>query len=201
MPFIELARRYNVVLRERDALRIELNEIRYGVAVTHDTIKALRAKIEQMERQEPVAFALYSGLARKAVYLSEIEACEQRDRRQLTADLGGSLEAYRVVPLYLAPGAQPAPSMPFPDIYVSDTGHAWDAKLNSELRHSPNATPYWAQPAPSIPEGWKLVPTAESRHPGIYKMLSALHVVDNTPGASEWESYAAFLAVAPEVKS
>lgn len=73
---------------------------------------ALRAKVEAMERQEPVAFALYSGWARKAVYLSEIEACEQRDRRQLTADLGGSLEAYRVAPLYLAPGAQPAPSVP-----------------------------------------------------------------------------------------
>ena len=69
-------------------------------------IRELRARIEEMERQKPVAFALYSGWARKAVYLSEIEACEQRDRRQLTADLGGSLEAYRVVPLYLAPGAQ-----------------------------------------------------------------------------------------------
>ncbi len=57
-----------------------------------------------------------------------------------------------------------------------------------------------AQPAPSVPEGWKLVPTAESRHPGIYKMLSALHAVDNTPGASEWASYAAFLAAAPEAK-
>ena len=66
----------------------------------------LRARIEAMERQVPVAFALYSGWARKAVYLSEIETCEQRDRRQLTADLGGSLEAYRVVPLYLAPGAK-----------------------------------------------------------------------------------------------
>ena len=57
-----------------------------------------------------------------------------------------------------------------------------------------------AQPAPSVPDGWKLVPTAESRHPGIYKMLGALHTVDNTPGASEWESYAAFLAAAPEAK-
>ena len=57
-----------------------------------------------------------------------------------------------------------------------------------------------AQPAPSVPEGWRLVPTAESRHPGIYKMLGALHAVDNTPGASEWESYAAFLAAAPEAK-
>ncbi len=57
-----------------------------------------------------------------------------------------------------------------------------------------------AQPAPSVPEGWKLVPTAESGHPGIYKMLGALHTVDNTPGASEWESYAAFLAAAPEAR-
>ena len=53
---------------------------------------------------------------------------------------------------------------------------------------------------PAVNGGWKLVPTAESRHPGIHKMLNALHAVDNTPGASEWESYAAFLAAAPEVK-
>ena len=69
-------------------------------------IEVLRAKIEEMEKQEPAAFALYSGWSRKAVYLSEIEACEQRDRRQLTADLGGSLEAYRVGPLYALPGAE-----------------------------------------------------------------------------------------------
>ena len=57
-----------------------------------------------------------------------------------------------------------------------------------------------AQPAPSVPEGWQLVPTAESRHPGIYKMLGALHAADNTPGMSEWESYRAMLSEAPEVK-
>ena len=54
--------------------------------------------------------------------------------------------------------------------------------------------------AMSVPEGWQLVPTAESRHPGIYKMLGALHAADNTPGASEWESYRAMLAAAPEAK-
>ena len=57
-----------------------------------------------------------------------------------------------------------------------------------------------AQPAPSVPEGWQLVPTAESRHPGIYKMLGALHAADNTPGMSGWESYRAMLAAAPEIK-
>ena len=71
---------------------------------------ALRAKVEAMERQEPVAFGLYSGWALKAMYLKEHEACEQRDRRQLTADLGGSLDAYRVVPLYALPGAQNVPT-------------------------------------------------------------------------------------------
>ena len=44
---------YRKARDERDAMRIELNEIRYGVAVAHDTIKALRAKIEQMERHAP----------------------------------------------------------------------------------------------------------------------------------------------------
>ena len=92
--------------KERDELRTELKEVRHEVAMTHYTINTLQAKIEEMERQEPVAFALYSGWARKAVYFSEIEACDQRDRRQLTADLGGSLEAYRVVPLIHAPGAK-----------------------------------------------------------------------------------------------
>ena len=68
------------------------------------------------------------------------------------------------------------------------------------LEEKIDAMPQCTQPAPSVPEGWKLVPTAESRHPGIYKMLGALHTVDNTPGASEWESYAAFLEAAPEAK-
>ena len=72
----------------------------------------------------------------------------------------------------------------------------WAAAWKAAKRHEAQQ----AQPVPSMSEGWKLVPTAESRHPGIYKMLGALHTVDDTPGASEWESYAAFLAAAPEVK-
>lgn len=83
---------------------IEAQQLTYREMVKE--YQAAADKIAAMERQEPAAFALYSGWARKAVYLSEIEACEQRDRRQLTADLGGSLEAYRVVPLYALPGAK-----------------------------------------------------------------------------------------------
>ena len=103
----------------------------------------LRAKVEAMEKQEPVAWCATDETG------TVIEALGMNQSRRFDTAL------------YLAPGAQPAPS---------------------------------------VPEGWKLVPTAESRHPGIYKMLSALHAVDNTPGASEWASYAAFLAAAPEAK-
>lgn len=58
-----------------------------------------------------------------------------------------------------------------------------------------------ALPAPAeraVPEGWQLVPTAESRHRGIYKMLAELHIADRTPGLSEWDSYRAMLAAAPK---
>jgi len=74
--------------KERDALRIELNEIRYGVAVAHDTIKALRAKVEAMERQEPVGwFARIDGDG-------PLMECKHADISR--------------VPLYTLPGAQPA---------------------------------------------------------------------------------------------
>ena len=80
-----------------------------------------------------------------------------------------------------------------------------DAVLDPECPVEPThwlplPDPPGAQPAPSVPEGWQLVPTAESRHPGIYKMLGALHAADNTPGMSEWESYRAMLSAAPEAK-
>lgn len=107
---------------------------------------ALRAKIEAMERQEPVA----------TVRINAINGNPSVDF------VPGHHYLHHNDRLYLAPGAQPAPS---------------------------------------VPEGWKLVPTAESRHPGIYKMLGALHAIDNTRGASEWESYAAMLAAAPEAKT
>jgi len=108
------------------------------------------------------------------------------------------------------PGAQPAPSVPtgwlraIDEALVvahigvaneSDTYEQAKAKLDNLIGfHVDVATD------PAVNGGWKLVPTAESRHPGIHKMLNALHAVDNTPGASEWESYAAFLAATPEAK-
>ncbi len=109
-----------------------------------------------------------------------------------------------------APDTQPASSVPegwlraidealvVAHIGVANAGDTYEqakAKLDNLIGfHVDVATD------PAVNGGWKLVPTAESRHPGIYKMLGALHAIDNTRGASEWESYAAMLAAAPEVE-
>ena len=117
----------DIVDRLNGSLSAGYSELRKEAALE---IECLRAKIEAMEKQEPVAFALYSGWSFKAAYHKEHEACDQRDRRQLSADLGGSLEAYRVVPLYALPGAQPKDEALWPTI------------ANGMI----------------TPDGWKLVP-------------------------------------------
>ena len=157
-----LAARLEAAEKERDALRNEIacvKEVEFPrkAQAVADAWKgkckrleaerdALHAKIEAMEQQEPVA----------TVRINAINGNPSVDF------VPGHHYLHHNDRLYLAPGAQPAPS---------------------------------------VPEGWKLVPTAESRHPGIYKMLGALHAIDNTRGASEWESYAAMLAAAPKPKS
>ena len=172
---------------------------------------ALRAKVEAMERQEPYAFAVTFPESSRVELVHDLDEAYE--------DM--TYEVYEVRKLYLAPGAQPAPTIAEQDqinaeaairsIYGARPNDEalWQTIVNGMITpaHTAQAvadgtiTPaHIMQLAPSIPEGWKLVPTAESRHPGIHKMLNALHAVDNTPGASEWESYAAFLAATPEAK-
>ena len=158
----------------------------------------LRDKIEAMEKQEPVAWARKLGLDVPSF------GCVT-DLKYRPSDIPES----SYIPLYTNPCAQPAPN--FADAYqgAMEEVAIWKRRaleaetLNRKFIAEINGPMHMgepAQPAPSVPGGWKLVPTAESRHPGIYKMLGALHVVENTPGASEWESYAAMLAAAPEAK-
>ena len=47
--------------KERDALRTELKESWHRAAAAENTIKSLQAKIEAMERQEPVGEVVHNG--------------------------------------------------------------------------------------------------------------------------------------------
>jgi len=109
----------DIILKERiiDSLGSTLNAVANGrdeprAAVCHEAdcveackaeIKALRAKIEQMEQQEPVARTV-GGVT------------EWVSNGDGTYSLGGCLEAFAPLPddaqLYPLPGAQPAPSVP-----------------------------------------------------------------------------------------
>ena len=92
VPFLELARRYNVVLRERDALR---------------------AKIAEMERQEPAGYGVryveptngeedWDSIWKYRVFAED----HIKDFTQAYADVGEPVGASTVVPLYALPGAK-----------------------------------------------------------------------------------------------
>ena len=196
------------LLDRLEAAETELAELRSSMKFRTSLIgrteaerDALRAKIAEMEKQEP---AKHEFQGRDGVWYPFIN---QRHYENTVADGSWPVRA-----LYALPGAQaqPAPAQSTKDDIISDLQSQFDTEGITEydsgdalIRLSDAIAAVednfaLAQPAPSVPDGWQLVPSAKSRHPGIYKMLGALHAADNTPGMSEWESYQAMLAAAPK---
>lgn len=72
-----------------------------------------------------------------------------------------------------------------PDIYVSDTGVAWDAKSNPHLAGDPNMTPYWAR-VPSDSDAlewaekglaeWRDQAMAKSRHLAVVQATARIAI-------------------------
>ena len=95
----------NAVANERDALRAELADLRSSMTFRTSLIgrieaerDALQAKVEAMERQEPVAWCATDETG------TVIEALGMNQSRRFDTAL------------YLAPGAQPAPSLASGDV-------------------------------------------------------------------------------------
>ena len=115
-----------------------------------DELERLRAKIEQMERQEPVAWTTKLALRHGANALG-FDAC------------AGNLWGEKGVPLYALPGAHPKPD-------CGEAGHDEGRCGNRQCLPG-------AQPAQSVPDGWKLVPiwpTQEMINHVIDERLDAL---------------------------
>jgi len=99
----EILDRLEAAEKERDALRAAVRHEADCVEAAMAEIKPLRARIEAMEKQEPVAW-LHETRRDSDVVTSAVKHVWQRARPM-------SLASYSI-PLYLAPGAQPAPSVP-----------------------------------------------------------------------------------------
>lgn len=110
----------------------------------------LRAKIKAMEQQEPVAW-LHETRRDSDVVTDAVKCVWQRARPM-------SLASY-TIPLYLAPGAQPAPSDEYVGWYCAHCERGVDAsEVTYHEQHqvcgrviTEDKPP---KPAPSIPEGW-----------------------------------------------
>ena len=101
----KLWEQYVALEKERDTLRSDLAEFQYAAAVANDTIKALQAKIEAMERQEPVMWANSSNINSSRIN-------KERGGRGDQHTCSETQTTYHDAQLYALPGAQPAPSVP-----------------------------------------------------------------------------------------
>ena len=200
------------LLDRLEAAENELVEIRHGAAVANDTIKALRAKVEAMERQKPVAKVRVHQTGGNAGLAWSVAPLNDFDSLPLMRD-GDRL--------YALPGAQ-AQNAPKAVAYL-DLGVGGYMDIGTDLTDEELATlpkgrhmlgvigTYGVdgyvptQPAPSVPDGWKLVPIEPT--PGMKTAGIGVEVYQDSPPSTDcltWEEveaiYTAMLAAAPEAK-
>ena len=104
----ELLDRLEAAEKERDVLRTAVRHEADCVEAAMAEIKSLRAKIEAMERQEPVGVLHVGSCYGEELEDWEFEAdqrvCDRLNERHVTNPTS--------LKLYALPGAQPAPSVP-----------------------------------------------------------------------------------------
>ena len=168
----ELLDRLEAAEKERDALRAAVRHEADCVEAAMAEIKPLRAKVEAMERQEPYAFAVNFPESSRVELVHDLDEAYE--------DM--TYEAYEVRKLYLAPGAQPAPTIAEQDqinaeaairsIYGARPNDEalWQTIVNGMITpaHTAQAVAdgtiapaHIMQLAPSIPEGVSFIDTSQ----------------------------------------
>lgn len=158
----KLWEQYVALEKERDTLRSDLAEFQYAAAVANDTIKALQAKIEAMERQEPVMWANSSNINSSRIN-------KERGGRGDQHTCSETQTTYHDAQLYALPGAQAQPAqkaVAYLDLGVGgyvDVGTDLTDEALAALpkgRHMLGIVGTYgvdgyvpAQPAPSVPDG------------------------------------------------
>ena len=178
-----------------DALRAENAGLVDDMNLLRDNNTALRARIERMEKQEPVTLDHLACVDNGVLRFMTGRKAPAHDCELYAMPNGKAAPM-----LYALPGAQPAPSVPEGFALVNATHFLavldredWrTAKNRAELRAM-----LAAQPAPIINEGWKLVPIEPTK-----EMRDAW---DSAPiceddDAEFRRAYSEMLAAAPEAK-
>ena len=185
----------------------DADTLRTHLSFAKDELNRLRTKIAEMENQEPVAW------------------CATDETETVVEALGMNQSRRFDTALYLAPGAQPAPSLASDDVSLISEGKTQPAQsvkgaiiddLQSQFdtegitEHDSGdalirlsdaiaaVEDNFAQPEPSVPEGWKLVPivsTPEMDEAGSDHCDGYLSYLSTAKAV--WD---AMLAAAPEAK-
>lgn len=132
----KLWEQYVALEKERDTLRSDLAEFQYAAAVANDTIKALQAKVEQMERQEPECEVV--GQVRNVLY----------EVRTLKYDLPAGTK------LYALPGAHPTPSEEARLVSYCPDGNTCTLNINGVEMYY-DRVDRDASSAPSVSDDWR----------------------------------------------
>ena len=189
--------------------REELRQLRDELTQYKNERDALRAKIEQMEQQKPIAWgAFYFGGKLNGKLYSQCDTEAQIDMYIADRHQSDDSNTFRKAPLYATPGAQPAPSVPdgwlraideaLLTAHISvanahDTYEQAKAKLDSLIGlHVDIATD------PAVNGGWKLVPI-EPTTEMIQKACSD-HGYPCGDRSVYARGYRTMLAAAPEAK-
>lgn len=163
-----------------------------------DERDALRAKVVEMEKQEPVAWARKLGMDLPSF------GCVT-DLKYRPSNMPES--AY--MPLYALPVAQAQPAPSFADAYqgAMEEVAIWKKRaleaedLNRKFSAEINGPTYMGeptQPAPSVPDGWKLVPIEPTT--GMIDAAEYVDWGDADVRGSCINAWNRMLSVAPEAK-
>lgn len=193
----QLEARLRAVTKERDEFK--------RACFAHISDNALmQAKIAEMERQEPVMWANSSNINSSRIN-RERGGCGDQHTCSETQT------TYHDTQLYALPGAQDVPKEAIAKILTEVMDIA--VSNGADSRSMPDEyveVAAWlcgipAQPAPSVPEGWKLVPIEPT--PMMKTAGIGVEVYQDSPPSTDcltWEEveaiYKAMLAAAPEVK-
>ena len=117
-----------------EAWRISYQSSEQAARAAYEECAQLRARIDEMEKQGPVAW-MDDGTCRAGSEATANRVVTNETKRDMPASVAASFSA----PLYLAPGAQPAPSVPvdvITDYLVSISAHVAhqdDPKAQAEI--------------------------------------------------------------------